>query len=290
MSRNGKVISFINMKGGVGKTTLCLELADQISKRKKPNGENYKILLIDIDPQANLTQAVNEHFFPDEDIPNKSIEILFNKKPTGFKPEDIIVKLGDSENLNLIPGELETIFLERSSGNSTSQKLMDFILDYDIKSDYDLIMIDCPPTYSIYTEMAFFVSDYYFVPVIPDKYSILGVDLLERVVSDIIKNNKNSIFKDKTPQNIGIIFTRVNIQKKPRQDSYMNAMGAADIVSDNGIYIFSSKFKESNKLSTFDLGKLVSDTKDGRLQAMMNKICDEFLTRIVDLETIEGDE
>lgn len=260
-------------------------------KEKKSDGSNYKILLIDIDPQANLTQAVNEHFYPDDDIPNKSIEILFNKKPTGFKPEDIIVSL-PNDNLDLIPGELETIFLERASGNSTSQKLMDFILDYKIKDEYDFVIIDCPPTYSIYTEMAFFVSDYYFVPVIPDKYSILGVDLLERVVSDIIANNKNSIFKDKVPQNIGVIFTRVNLIDKPKQKDYINAMKSSGIVRNNNIYIFSEYFKESNKLSTFDLGKLVSDTKDRRLQLMMDEICDDFLKRIDSLENpiLEGDD
>ncbi|WP_034771162.1 MULTISPECIES: ParA family protein [Exiguobacterium] len=292
MNRDGKVISFINMKGGVGKTTLCIELADQISNRQKSDGSNYKILLIDIDPQANLTQAINEHFYPaDEDIPTKSIELLFNKKPMGFKPEDIIVSL-PNENLDLIPGELETVFLERASGNSTSQKLMDFILDYKIKESYDLIIVDCPPTYSIYTEMAFFVSDYYFIPVIPDKYSLLGVDLLERVVSDIILNNKNSIFKEKVPQNIGVIFTRVNVKEKPKQENYMNALKSSPLAKAKNLYIFPEHFKESNKLSTFELGKLVSDTEDQRLQKMMDNICDDFLARIDSFNnpTLEGDD
>lgn len=279
MNRDGKVISFINMKGGVGKTTLCIELADQISNRQKSDGSNYKILLIDIDPQANLTQAINEHFYPEEDIPMKSIELLFNRRPTGFKPEDIIESL-PNDNLDLIPGELKTIFLERASGNSTSQKLMDFILDYKLKESYDFIIVDCPPTYSIYTEMAFFVSDYYFIPVIPDKYSLLGVDLLERVVDDIITNNRNSVFKEKSPRNLGVIFTRVNMNEKPKQINYINALKSSPLAQQKNIYFFSEFFRESNKLSTFELGKLVSDTEDLRLQSMMDNICDDFLARI----------
>ncbi|MFQ6322534.1 ParA family protein [Lactococcus garvieae] len=284
--RKGKVISFINMKGGVGKTTLCLEMADQISRKQSEESTNYKILLIDIDPQANLTQAVNEHYFPDDDFPDKSIESLLKNTPIGFDKEDVIVKL-PNENIDLIPGELETIFLERASGNATSQKLMDFILDYKIKEAYDFIFIDCPPTYSLYTEMAFFVSDFYFVPVIPDKFSSLGVDLLERVVADIVRNNRNSIFRDKVPQNIGVIFTRVSTTLKPKQENYINAMSNVDIVKTNDIYVFTEKFGESNKISTFDLGKLVSDTQDTRLQEMMDKICEEFLSRITFLNEQE---
>lgn len=285
MKRDGKVISFINMKGGVGKTTLCIELADQISNKQRPDGVNYKILLIDIDPQANLTQAVNEHYYPDDDIPNKSIELLFTSKPTGFKADDIIVNL-PNENLDIIPGELETIFLERASHNSTSQKLMDFIIDKKIKELYDFIIVDCPPTYSIYTEMAFFVSDYYFIPVIPDKYSLLGVDLLERVVTDIISSNRNSIFKDKVPHNLGVIFTRVDLTGKPKQEHYINALKSSGIIQEKNIYIFSEHFKESNKLSTFDLGRQVSDTQDGRLKLMMDNISDDFLKRIDALKAL----
>lgn len=293
--KDGKVISFINMKGGVGKTTLCLEIADQLSRKKKDDGSDYKILLIDIDPQANLTQAVNEHYFADDffsddpNAPKKTIELILKNTPIGFSKEDVIVTLPNA-NLDLIPGELETIFLERASGNATSQKLMDFVLDHKLKESYDFIFIDCPPTYSLYTEMAFFVSDFYFVPVIPDKYSILGVDLLERVVADIVRNNRNSIFRDKTPKNIGVMFTRVNTTDKPKQINYINAMSGANIVQAKDIYIFPKKFKESNKISTFDLGKLVSDTNDTRLQEMMDDICAAFLNRINLLTEEKGEQ
>ncbi|WP_010077864.1 ParA family protein [Liquorilactobacillus mali] len=267
-----KVISFINMKGGVGKTTLCLEIANFLANKKSEHSEkNYRVLLIDIDPQANLTQALNEHYFPQKEKFDKSIEVIFNKKPEGFNPGDVIVQL--EKNIDLIPGELETIFLERSSGNSTSQKLLDFIIDYKIRNNYDFIMIDCPPTYSIYTETALFISDYYFVPVIPDKYSTLGVDLLERVVHDIVDNNRNSVFKNRSPKNMGIIFTRVS-DEKPKQKIYMSALRKSDIVKQNELTVFDDKqnFKEYNKLSTFELGKFVTDTNDHRLKEMVDRI------------------
>lgn len=282
--RNAAIVSFINMKGGVGKTTLCKEMGNYLSlKFENGNEEDVKILLIDIDPQSNLTQALNERYLPSNlDKKTKghkvSIENIFNTKTTGYDVDKIIVSL--HKNLDLIPGELETVFLERAQNNNTSHKLMDFIKDNNLKEKYDYIFIDCPPTYSVYTEMAFFCSDYYFVPVIPDAYSSLGVDLLERVVADIVFNNRNTIFSNRKPENIGVIFTRVDLANKPQQQTYIDALEETDIVLNNKINIFKNKFIESNKLSTSQFDKMLTDRSDVRLDSMIESICIEFIERM----------
>ncbi|AUJ25173.1 ParA family protein [Virgibacillus dokdonensis] len=291
MDRHGKIISFINMKGGVGKTTLCKEMANYISLTvNEATNEKFKVLVIDIDPQSNLTQAFDSRFpqtnmvISDESgnvIQGKrSIEKIFNNKPIE-NTKDIIVELHD--NLDIIPGELETVFLERAQNNNTAHKLMDFVKDNKITKDYDFIFIDCPPTYSVYTEMAFFISDFYFVPVIPDAYSTLGVDLLERVVDDIVYNNRNTIFSENKPLNLGVVFTRVDKANKPQQESYIKALGKSDIVNEKKIYIFKSMFTESNKLSTSEFEKLITDREDKRLGSMLSNLCTEFLYRVEDL-------
>ena len=279
--KEAAVVSFINMKGGVGKTTLCKEMGNYLSlKFKNENDENLKILLIDIDPQSNLTQALNERYRPDisDEDAKVSIENIFDTKTAGYDIEKIIVKLHD--NLDIIPGELETIFLGRAQNNNTSHKLMDFIEDNKLKEKYDYIFVDCPPTYSVYTEMAFFCSNYYFVPVIPDAYSSLGVDLLERVVYDIVYNNRNSIFKDRKSEHIGVIFTRVDTQSKPQQQTFIDALSEIEIVKRNNINIFKSQFTESNKLSTSQFDKMLTDRSDMKLDNMINEICTEFLERV----------
>lgn len=283
-----KIVSFINMKGGVGKTTLCIELGKKISSELSGK-DNQRILFIDIDPQSNLTQAMMEHYYPEnEDETDVSIQNLFVKHPTGADKSSIIFKINDK--IDLIPGELETVFLERSSGSSTANELLNFINDFKIKRDYKYIFIDCPPTYSIYTEMAFYVSDYYLVPVIPDKYATVGVDLLERVVADIIRLNRNTVFQNKEyPKNLGIIFTRVDDKNKKKQAKFQNAMRKSNIVKEDELYVFKNVFRESNKLSTFPLGKFISDTKDTRLLKEIDKICSEFEDRINILETDKTD-
>lgn len=285
---DAKIISLINMKGGVGKTTLCKEVACYLSERFWIEDEqrNLKVLLIDIDPQANLTQSLLERFDKNIDRLNDSldnkrtIEKIFSKDITGMQDEEVILKLTD--NLHLIPGELETVFLERSQGTNTATKLMDFIMDFKIREKYDYVLLDCPPTYSVYTEMSLYCSDFYFVPVVPDAYSILGVDLLERVVKDIIYHKRNSIFKEKKPYNLGLIFTRVNLVDKPKQVNFMSALVKSNLVADNDIYIFNSSFIESHKVSTAEFDKYIIDRDDNKLDTMMIEICEELLERVVE--------
>ena len=284
---DAKIISFINMKGGVGKTTLCKEVACYLTERFEISEEekkrNLRVLLIDIDPQANLTQSLLERF--ERNIPKlntnigekRSIEKIFSKDITGMKDEDIILKLTD--NLHLIPGELETVFLERSQSSNTASKLLDFIMDFKIREKYDYVILDCPPTYSVYTEMALYCSDFYFVPVVPDAYSTLGVDLLERVVEDIIYHKRHSIFKERKPYNLGVIFTRVDLADKPKQQNFIEALKDSDLVERKEIYTFGSHFIESNKVSTAEFDKYIIDRDDTRLDTMMIEICEELLQR-----------
>ncbi|WCT53835.1 ParA family protein [Paenibacillus kyungheensis] len=287
MNKEANVISFINMKGGVGKTTLCREIALYLSERYSyPDGSSVKVLLVDIDPQANLTQSLLERFNKettyykeDKSIDYKcSVDNIFNKDMIGMTRKHVILDLND--NLDLIPGELETIFLQRQQNPSTPNKLMDYILEEKLREKYDFIFLDCPPTYSVYTEMSFYTSDYYFVPAMPDAYSVLGIDLLERVVKDIVHSQRNTVFKHAQPKNLGIMWTRVQLNTKPKQSEFIEGLEVADIVINNKIYIFESRFHESNKLSTSTFDKNIIDRNDKNLDEMMIKICDEFLKRV----------
>ena len=126
---NKNIISFLNMKGGVCKTTLCKEIALYLS-----NNMNKKVLVIDIDPQANCTQSFFEHF---KVIQIKDDEIItdINLLPTiqnlyrtsgsmleGANIEKIVYKLTD--NLHLIPGELNVYFMDREIGSGAAEHIL----------------------------------------------------------------------------------------------------------------------------------------------------------------------
>ncbi|QSB09088.1 ParA family protein [Lysinibacillus fusiformis] len=301
MSMRGTVISLINMKGGVGKTTLCREIGLFLSEkfcRLNDDGtsDELKVLLIDIDPQSNLTQSLLENLGKEsvvykydengeikKDSKGKpiveykcSIDNLFKGDMSGLQEKHIILELSD--NLHLIPGELETVFLQRQQNSQTPFVLRNYIIEKKLKEKYDFILLDCPPTYSVYTEMSFYASDYYLVPAVPDAYSSLGVDLLERVVKDIVHGQRFGIFEHARPKNIGVIWSRVDLKYKPRQQVHMDALLISETITQNGIKTLDSSFEESNKLSTSPFEKTIIDRNDSKLNEILTNICKELIS------------
>lgn len=267
------------MKGGVCKTTLCKEMALYLSKENK-------ILIIDIDPQANCTQSFFERYNVLEtnddqliiemkkDIP--SIEKIFSpskgklEKP---KLEEVIYQLNDK--LHIIPGELRTIFMERETGSGAAeQRLSNFIEESELAKEYNYIFIDCPPTYSFYTIAALLASDYYLVPVTPDAYSLLGVNLLEDVVEQL-RNTYKANFKLQPIDNLGIIFTK--IATKPSAGVKRNMQEIREIYQEKGIYFFENHLLRAEKIATSKLSVFIEDRQDEDLQENLKHICEEFI-------------
>lgn len=271
----GKVISFINMKGGVGKTTLCKEIGYTFFKNK-----NKKILFIDTDPQSNLTQSLFlKYEIKDENeimtgknnkykTTNKSIQKLFNESSIeAVTKEDIIEVLekNDDAELSIIPGTLSAVFLNRSNDVSAMESAIhNFIDTYKLEEVYDFIFIDCPPTYSLYTIAAILPSDYYIIPVKPDAYSILGIEMLEKVIGRI-KSTNSIYFKNRTIKNLGIIFSSIENGKEE----------LAEMVRDtqklNKKPFFKEYFKHSNKYpNKFEY--FIYDYKDKKLKENIDNI------------------
>ncbi|MDO5389415.1 MAG: AAA family ATPase, partial [Clostridia bacterium] len=152
----GKVISVINMKGGVGKTTLCIGVADFLSEIGK------RILLIDADPQFNATQAMLSYYKKDDPEDEENYytrEVLSNQKTiyrlfirpldmssTYNTPEasDVIVNLKD--NLDILCGDLNLVLVNQSNDSRFAKRIRNFIDDNNLRQSYDYILIDCPPT------------------------------------------------------------------------------------------------------------------------------------------------
>lgn len=237
-TKNARIISFINMKGGVGKTTLTKELGFFLAKHR-----DKEILFVDLDPQSNLTQSFfrkykykQEGLIDDistststdskthnQDINNMqdnspeksytktsvSIQKLFTPgKIAELKEEDCILHL--DTNISIIPGTLKAVFLERN--HSIENHLYTFIKRHNLKEKFDYIFIDCPPTYSNYTIAALISSEYYITPSRPDSYSILGIDMLTQVVEQI-KDHHQIYFEHKPLIPLGVVFSELQYHK-----------------------------------------------------------------------------
>ncbi|EIO8078066.1 AAA family ATPase, partial [Salmonella enterica] len=202
------VISFINMKGGVGKTTLCVGIAEFMA-----NYLGKRVLVIDVDPQFNATQSLLGHYgrvdeYLDQLQTNKiTIRRIF-EVPTSImdtaqavRPVDVITKVSD--NLDVILGDINIIF-DTSQESVRIFKIKRFIDDNNLRDQYDYIFLDSPPTISIFTDASLVASDFYVVPVKIDHYSILGATSLVSVVRNVRHNHNPNI------RHLGFVYTNTD--------------------------------------------------------------------------------
>lgn len=240
-----KVISIINWKGGVGKTTCAVNIAAEWADNNKT------VLLIDVDAQASASAYIyteerykEEYFNPiakalksrkEEAVAKniamkKSIFGIFWDaiKDTMLFSKDIGIKkgLGDLITLDLIPSTFYLNELEQEiTSASSTQGLSPFNIlrlglnKHEILKNYDYVLIDCPPNLNLITLNAIFASDYYIIPTIPDQLSTLGLPLLIRRLQTVKKRRIELDGKD--PKLLGIILTKVSHQLRGIQTSWI---------------------------------------------------------------------
>lgn len=195
------IVSLINMKGGVGKTTLAVGLAWELAKKRH-------VLLVDIDPQFNATQWVvsadtylawlkNKHTVLNVFQPQSSAASV-SVKPT--EATTLIPVKHGGRTLHVLPSALELMKLD-AAPRGTENRLRVF-LD-KVRSRFDYILIDCPPTASLFSYSAFLASDAYLVPVKPDPLSVLGLPLLSRAMQDYEERSGQELTR------LGLVFTQV---------------------------------------------------------------------------------
>ena len=160
----GKIISIVNQKGGVGKTTSAVNLAAGLGI------EGKKILLIDIDPQGNTTSGYG---IDRRSVKASSYDLLVGDKTikdtavqTKFKNVTVV-----PSNMDLAGAEIELADLENRN-EKLKQKLL------PVRGDYDFILIDCPPSLGLITINALTASDSVMVPIQCEYYALEGLSQL----------------------------------------------------------------------------------------------------------------
>jgi chromosome partitioning protein len=234
------------MKGGVGKTTVAFNLTWYAAYKR-----NMKVLLIDLDPQANASQylmgSINYKKFIDSN--RHTIVDLFEqftapnlrkKSPTPFDPKTItyeIRKWGDGSKIDLIPSRLELAWTLKNPTHK-DHLLPTFVAK--IQKNYDLILVDCAPTESILTSAAYRSSAYVLLPVKPEFLAAIGIPLLIRSLEDF-----KIQFDNHTLRIAGIIFNDADPQRKKKEHN----AGRKDVLAlaaDQGWYAFKNEIRHSD--------------------------------------------
>jgi len=201
-----KVISFINMKGGVGKTTCAVNVATYLAR-----DHGKRVLLIDFDPQTNASLSLMsdkawEDWQDEHGTMADILEVQWKKKHAEHaKLKDCIIRdvVTEVPNLDLIPSHLSLTFLDldlaaRPGRERIFSRKLEKVLD-----DYDVILCDCAPNLMTGTQNALYASDWYCIPMQPDFLSSIGLGLLQDRLGYLKKELEFKI------RCLGIVFTRV---------------------------------------------------------------------------------
>lgn len=204
---NATVISLLNMKGGVGKTTAAVNLAAYLAR-----DHQKRVLLVDLDPQTNaslslIPEKAWEKWSEDHGTMADVFEIDAKRRKDDerHKLKNCIIKdvVPGIPGLDLVPSHLKLTFIDLDlAARPGRERILSRKLDKVIE-DYDIVICDCPPNLQTATQNALFASDYFLVPMQPDFLSSIGLDLLlDRL--DYLKEELE--FKIKC---LGVVFTRV---------------------------------------------------------------------------------
>ena len=206
----GTIISTVNMKGGVGKTTLTVNLATCLAKKHQK-----RVLVLDLDSQISATLSlVSPHEFAKLRKKRRTLSYLLdnaiNPNPwSKLEIQDIIVPgICDINGLELLPGDIELYdefqvsqMLHQQAverGEQEFQKVWDNferilirqIIEPVIDS-YDFIILDCAPGYNLLTRSGIAASNFYLLPARPEPLSLVGIQLLERRIAKLRESHKN---------------------------------------------------------------------------------------------------
>lgn len=160
-----KIIAITNQKGGVGKTTTSVNLAAALAKM------NYKVLLVDIDPQANATQGIG--------IDRDYVELSTYHVLTENVGLDKVILHSYIDNLDVVPGEIDLAGVDLELANvkkGRETRLRDALSK--VKDQYDFIFIDCPPALGLLNTNALTSCDSVLIPVQCEYYALEGLTQL----------------------------------------------------------------------------------------------------------------
>lgn len=286
-------ILYGNMKGGVGKTTNSVMTAYQLAKL------GYKTLVCDLDPQANATQLLRRTYGLQQGTDlqiGKTMMVALteeNIKPAIVNIMDNLYLLPSSEDFKNYPDFLEMKFMldkeKIESGDSTTlQSEMSKVKEQRIayfsqqlakaRDEYDFIIIDVPPTLSVFTDSAIYATDYVIIVLQTQQRSLDGAETFFEYLQQMYNDYANIDFDI-----LGVL--AVLLKNNVGLDNQILQDAEADFGKDmlfNQIIRHMERLKRYDRTGIAEKGLTKYDMHDTRLHYIYNKLTKEIVARLKD--------
>ena len=170
----GKIIAFSNQKGGVGKTTTCVNMSAYLANK------GYKCLIVDLDPQGNATTGLG---LSKSEIKNSVYNVMIDDQPITDAVMKTVVENLDilPSNIDLAGAEVELVYLK------DREHVLKRVLE-KAKDSYDFITIDCPPSLGLLTINALACADTVIIPIQSEYYAMEGLSQLMNTIKLVVKH------------------------------------------------------------------------------------------------------
>ncbi|MBN3735402.1 ParA family protein [Burkholderia sp. Tr-20390] len=212
----GTVVTVMNMKGGVGKTTVTANIAGFLSQYKsgKKNPKFRKILVIDYDPQFNLSQIFlppTKYFSLEESKKtcltvladdNSNVDPFSLQVPGNISPPkvaeiatEVFRPAANAGGLDIVPSTLDLMYVALGRASHQTKRIEERFGKFieECRSIYDLVFIDCHPAGSLLTNTSLSNSDHVLIPVAPQSSAVRGVGLMMKFIESRVGGNRGVV-------------------------------------------------------------------------------------------------
>lgn len=252
-----KTISISNIKGGVGKSSTAAVLGSGLA------GKGYRVLMVDSDPQTNLTMC----FLPEQADDALSLYHIYAE---GKRIDD--VKIAVKDRLDLVIGDFALCNSDMQFLKAGRLKMLDKALK-NLEEGYDFVVIDTPPNLGVLSLNTFIASDYIIVPMAADSFSLKGVRLLKQALDDVEEE------LDRRIKVAGILLTKYNSRTNISKLLEKSLHSAAELLDTK---VFESRIRQAVVVQESQLAKedLFSYASKASVTEDYLHFIDELLERI----------